>query len=121
MLNKVVLMGRLTKDPELRYTTGAEPVPVCNFTIAVDRNFTKSDGTRDTDFFDVTAWKQKAEFVQKYFTKGQQIAIEGRLEQRRYEKNGETRFTVSVIADNVYFTGSKKADDQHGEFDPFAA
>ena len=105
MLNKVILMGRITADPELRHTPSN--VAVCAFTIAVNRSFSKSD---ETDFIDVVTWRNTAEFVSKYFTKGQQMAVCGRLQTRTWEdKQGNKRKSVEVIADEVHFADSKKS------------
>lgn len=107
-INRVVLMGRLTKDPELK-TTGSG-VSVTSFSIAVDRNYVKAGEERKADFFDVVAWRSTAEFVVRYFNKGDMIAVEGQLQTRTYEANdGTTRKVVEVNADNVSFTGEKKA------------
>jgi single-strand DNA-binding protein len=117
MLNKIVLMGRLTKDPELRHTQ--TNTPVAGFSLAVERNFAR-EGKRETDFFDVVAWQNRAEFVSKYFAKGQLVCVEGRLQRRSWsDKNGQTRYAYEVVAESVYFAGSNKtagADD----FDPCA-
>ncbi|MDR0446680.1 MAG: single-stranded DNA-binding protein [Oscillospiraceae bacterium] len=107
-MNQVVLMGRLTRDPELRHTqTGT---PVASFTIAVDRGFAPRDGgERQTDFIDIVAWRQTAEFVVKYFVKGQLVAVSGRLQIRDWtDKDGNKRRNAEVIAENVYFTGDKR-------------
>ena len=111
MLNKLFLMGRLTRDPELRRTqTGT---PVASFSLAVDRDFKdKSTGERTTDFIDVVAWRQTAEFVSRYFTKGRMAVVEGRLQIRDWtDKDGGKRRTAEVIADNIYFGDSKRDGD----------
>ena len=111
MLNKIFLMGRLTRDPELRRTqTGT---PVASFSLAVDRDFKdKSTGERSTDFIDVVAWRQTAEFVSRYFTKGRMAVVEGRLQIRDWtDKDGNKRRAAEVIADNVYFGDSKRDND----------
>jgi len=126
-MNKIILMGRLTKDPELRYTN-TNQVPVAGFSMAVDRRRIKGKD-KETDFFDVVTWQATAEFVTKHFTKGQQICVEGRLQQRSWtdKATGATRYAVEVIAENVYFAGYKKDDtqssyvDQGADFDPYAA
>jgi single-strand DNA-binding protein len=107
-MNQVVLMGRLTRDPELRHTTSG--TPVASFTIAVDRGFAPRDGgERQTDFIDVVTWRQTAEFMVKYFVKGQLIAVAGRLQIRDWtDKDGNKRRNAEVIAENVYFTGDKR-------------
>ena len=108
MLNVVVLMGRLVADPELRRTQN--DTAVCSFRIAVDRNFvSKTSGERQTDFIDVVAWRGTGEFVSRYFTKGQMIAVTGSIQTRSYEdKQGNRRTAVEVVADNVSFTGSNR-------------
>ena len=108
MLNKIFLMGRLTRDPELRRTqTGT---PVASFSLAVDRDFKdKATGERSTDFIDVVAWRQTAEFVSRYFTKGRMAVVEGRLQIRDWtDKEGGKRRSAEVVADNVYFGDSKR-------------
>ena len=108
MLNKVFIMGRLTRDPELRRTqTGTA---VASFTLAVDRDFKdKSTGERTTDFIDVVAWRQTGEFVSRYFTKGRMAVVEGRLQIRDWtDKDGGKRRSAEVVADNVYFGDSKR-------------
>ncbi|NLM84109.1 MAG: single-stranded DNA-binding protein [Clostridiales bacterium] len=108
-MNHIVLMGRLTRDPELRHTPNG--IPVASFTLAVDRPYTsKESGERQTDFIDIVAWRSTAEFVVKYFTKGQMCALTGRLQIRDWtDKDGNKRRTAEVVADNVYFTESKKS------------
>ena len=108
MLNKIILMGRLTRDPELRHTqTGTA---VASFSLAVDRDFKdKATGERSTDFIDVVAWRQTAEFVSRYFTKGRMAVVEGRLQIRDWtDKDGNKRRSAEVVADNVYFGDSKR-------------
>ena len=108
MLNKVFIMGRLTRDPVLRYTKSA--VAVASFTLAVDRQFKDKDsGERATDFIDVVAWRQTGEFVHRYFEKGRMAVVEGRLEIREWEdKDGNKRRTAEIVADNIFFGDSKK-------------
>ena len=109
MLNNVSIMGRITRDPELRRTGSG--IAVTSFSIACDRDIAnKETGERDTDFIDCVAWRGAAEFVQKNFSKGSMIAIDGRLQTRSWtDKDGNKRRTVEVVADNVYFGESKKA------------
>ena len=108
-MNKVVLIGRLTRDPELRYTSGNNSA-VCNFTIAVDRGFTGQSGEREADFIPVVVWNKQAENVKKYLTKGSQVAVEGRIQVRNYDdQNGQKRYVTEVIANNVEFLGSKNS------------
>ena len=114
MLNKIFIMGRLTRDPELRHTQAG--TAVASFTLAVDRDFKdKSTGERATDFIDVVAWRQTGEFVSRYFTKGRMAVVEGRLQIRDWtDKEGGKRRTAEVIADNVYFGDSKRDGDGGG-------
>ena len=117
MLNRIVLMGRLTRDPELRRTqTGT---PVASFSLAVDRDFAdKSTGQRATDFIDIVAWRNTAEFVSKYFTKGRMAVVEGRLQIRDWQdKDGNKRRSAEVVADSVYF-GDSKRDSDGGSYAP---
>lgn len=114
MLNKCFLLGRMTKDPEIRRTNGG--TAVTSFTLAVDRDF-KSNGEKETDFIDVVAWRSTAEFVSKYFSKGRMAIVEGRLQIRDWtDKNGNKRRTAEVVADNVYFGDSKKENKQEPEY-----
>ena len=108
MLNHIVIMGRLTRDPELRRTGSG--VAVASFTVAVDRDFGGRDGgEKETDFIDCVAWRQTGEFVSKYFTKGRMIVVSGRLQVRSWtDKDGNKRRTAEVVADNVYFGDSKR-------------
>ena len=108
-MNNIVLMGRLTRDPELRHTQSG--TPVASFTLAVDRRFTPKDGSeRQTDFIDIVAWQSTAEFVSRYFTKGQMAALTGRLQIRDWtDKEGNKRRSAEVVAENIYFTESKKS------------
>jgi single-strand DNA-binding protein len=116
MLNKTFLMGRLTRDPELRRTQSG--TPVASFSLAVDRDFKSQNGEKETDFFDIVAWRNTAEFVSKYFTKGRMVVVEGRLQVRKWKNNdGENRYSTEVVADNVYFGDSKK-EDSGGSFVP---
>lgn len=108
MLNHIVIMGRLTRDPELRYTQSQ--IPVASLRIAVDRDYQPKDGgERQTDFIDVVAWRSTAEFVSKYFTKGRMAVVSGRLQIRQWEdKDGNKRQSAEVVADNIYFGDSKR-------------
>ena len=106
-MNKVVLMGRLTRDPETRYTQGNNTA-VCSFSLAVNRRF-KQEGQPDADFINIVAWAKTAEFVSKYFTKGQQVGVIGRIQTRNYDdKDGKKVFVTEVVAEEVYFADSKK-------------
>ncbi len=111
MLNHITLMGRLTRDPELRRTGSG--VAVASFSIAVDRDFGKNEnGEKETDFIDCVAWRQTGEFVSKYFTKGRMAVVSGRLQIRSWtDKDGNKRRTAEVVADNVYFGDSKRDGD----------
>ena len=110
MLNKVFIMGRLTRDPELRRTQNG--TPVTSFSLAVDRDFKSQGGEKETDFIDVVAWRSTAEFVAKYFTKGRMAIVEGRLQIRDWtDKDGNKRRTAEVVADNCYFGDSKRDGD----------
>ena len=113
MLNHITLMGRLTRDPELRRTGSG--IAVASFTLAVDRDFGKNEnGERETDFIDCVAWRQTGEFVSKYFTKGRMAVVAGRLQIRSWnDKDGNKRRTAEVVADNVYF-GDSKRDNEGG-------
>lgn len=105
MLNKIVLMGRLTRDPELRRTQSG--TAVTSFTLAVDRDFKGQDGEKETDFIDIVVWRKTAEFVSKYFSKGRMAVVEGRLQMRDWiDRDGGKRRVAEVIADNAYFADS---------------
>ena len=114
MLNHITIMGRLTRDPELRYTQSQ--VPVASFTIACDRDFGGRDGgDKQTDFIDCVAWRQTGEFVSKYFTKGSMAVVSGRLQIRDWtDRDGNKRRSAEVVADNVYFGESKRSRDEGG-------
>ncbi len=117
MLNHIVLMGRLTRDPELRRTGSG--IPVTTFTLAVDRDFggNRETGERETDFIDIVTWRSTAEFVSKYFTKGRIAVVSGRLQIRNWnDKDGNKRRSAEVVADNVYF-GDSRRDGASGGFD----
>lgn len=104
MLNKVILIGRLTADPEVRQTPNG--ISVLSFSIAVDRNYSKAE--KKTDFINLVAWRQTAEFIGRFFTKGQMIAVEGSIQTRNYEdKTGAKRTAFEVVVDQAYFTGGK--------------
>ena len=115
MLNHIVLMGRLTRDPELRHTGSG--ISVASFTLAVDRDFKNQDGKKECDFIDVVAWRGAGEFVSKYFDKGSMAVVSGRLQIRNWTDNeGNKRRSAEVVADNVYF-GSSKCDTSSGGYD----
>ena len=116
MLNHITIMGRLTRDPELRRTGSG--IAVASFTVAVDRDFGGRDGgEKETDFIDCVAWRQTGEFVSKYFTKGRMIVVSGRLQIRSWtDKDGNKRRTAEVVADNCYFGDSKRDSDNGGSY-----
>ena len=116
MLNHIVLMGRLTRDPELRRTGSG--VAVASFTLAVDRDFAAQGAEKETDFVDIVAWRNTAEFVSRYFTKGRMAVVTGRLQIRNWtDKEGNKRRSAEVVADNVYFGDSKRDGAAPGGFD----
>ena len=107
MLNKIVVMGRLTRDPELRRTQSG--LSVTSFSVACDRDFKNQSGEKETDFIDCVAWRNTAEFVCKYFSKGRMAVVEGRLQLRDWQdNNGNKRRSAEIVADNVYFGDSKR-------------
>ena len=113
MLNKIIIMGRLTRDPELRRTGSG--TAVTSFSLAVDRDFKSQNGEKETDFIDIVAWRSTAEFVSKYFTKGRMAVVEGRLQIRDWtDRDGGKRRSAEVVADNVYFGDSKR--DSGGDY-----
>ena len=107
MLNRIIVMGRMTRDPELRRTNSG--TAVASFTVAVDRDFKPQSGEKETDFIDVVAWRNTAEFVSKYFSKGRMAVVDGRLQIRDWtDKDGNKRRTAEIVADSVYFGDSKR-------------
>lgn len=116
MLNSVALVGRLVADPELRHTQN--DIAVSSFRVAVDRDFSGNSGERQADFINIVAWRDTAEFVCKYFVKGQMIALSGRIQSRNYEdKNGDKRTAVEVVADRVSFCGGKKESKDENQWE----
>lgn len=117
MLNKIIIMGRLGRDPEVRYTQSG--TPVASFSLAVDRDFVdQATGRRPTDWIEVVAWNAKAKFAQQYFRKGQLAVVEGRLQIRDWtDKEGAKRRTAEVVADQIYFAGAKAAPPSEGNAD----
>lgn len=114
-MNKVILMGRLTRDPEVRYTQTSNAL-VSSFTLAVNRRFVRQGEERQADFIQIVAFSKTGEFVQKYFTKGQQVAVCGRIQTRNWDDDqGQKHYTTEVIAEEVYFADSKKEDKTTGE------
>lgn len=116
-MNKVFLIGRLTRDPELRYT--GNNTPVASFTVAVDRTFTNQSGEREADFIPVVIWRKQAENVKNYVSKGSQIAVEGRLQVRTYDdQNGQKRYVTEVVADSVQFLDTRASrENRQGDFE----
>ena len=119
-LNKIFLQGRLTRDPELRRTGSG--TAVTSFSLACDRDFKSQSGDKKTDFIEVVAWKNTAEFVSKYFSKGRMAVVEGRLQIRDWtDKAGNKRTTAEVVADNVYFADSKRSESNDNQKENFNA
>lgn len=118
MLNHITIMGRLTRDPELRRTGSG--IAVASFTLAVDRDFpNKETGEKETDFVDCVCWRQTGEFVSKYFTKGRMAVVSGRLQIRKWRNDqGENRYSTEVVAENVYFGDSKRDGDSANSYSP---
>ena len=115
-MNKVILMGRLTKDPEISYTQGATPMMVASYTLAVNRRF-KREGEADADFINCKSFGKTAEFIQRYISKGRQIAVSGRLQIREYTDNtGQRKWWTEVITDEVNFADSKPTQDGQGGY-----
>lgn len=115
MLNHITIMGRLTRDPELRRTGNG--TAVASFTVACDRDFGGQDGQKEVDFIDCVAWRQTGEFVAQYFTKGRMIVVDGRLQIRKYtDKDGNKRTAAEVVADHCYFGDSKREDGNQGGY-----
>lgn len=120
MLNKIILMGRLARDPELKRTTSG--TAVTSFSLACDRDFKSRSGDKETDFIEVVAWKNTAEFVSKYFSKGRMAVVDGRLQIRDWtDKAGNKRTTAEVVADNVYFADSKRSESNDNQKENFNA
>lgn len=110
-MNKILLIGRLTANPELRYTTSNNAVTT--FSIAVDRNFKNEDGNKEADFINIVAWNKKAELIHQYLKKGDRVGISGRLQVRKYQnERGENRYVTEVVADEVEFLNSKKSEEK---------
>ena len=117
MLNRIILMGRLTRDPELRRTGSG--TAVTSFSLAVDRDFKSQSGEKETDFIDIVAWRNTAEFVSKYFTKGRMAVVEGRLQLRDWkDKDGNSRRSAEVVAEHVYFGDSKRSESDTASAPP---
>lgn len=119
-MNKVFLIGRLTRDPELRYT--GNNTAVASFSLAVQRNFTNQAGEREADFFNISVWRKQAENVKNYLSQGSQVAIEGRLQTRSYDDaNGQKRYVTEVVADNVEFIGSRNSSNNSNNMNSSAS
>lgn len=117
MLNRIIVMGRMTRDPELRRTNSG--TAVASFTVVVDRDFKSQAGEKGTDFIDVVVWRNTAEFVSKYFSKGRMAVVEGRLQLRDWtDKNGNKRRSAEIVADNVYFGDSKRDSGDAAQSEP---
>jgi len=110
-MNKVILMGRLTKEPEVRYSQGAEPMAIARYSLAVNRRF-KRDGEPDADFFNIVAFGKNGEFAEKFFQKGQQVCVVGHLQTGSYEKDGVKRYTTDIIVEEQHFAESKKSFEE---------
>lgn len=106
-MNKVILMGRLTRDPEVRYSQAAEPMAIARYSLAVNRRF-KRDGDPDADFINIVAFGRNGEFAEKYFQKGQQVVVVGHIQTGSYEKDGVRRYTTDIIAEEQHFAESKR-------------
>lgn len=116
-MNKVFLIGRLTRDPELRYT--GSNTAVASFSLAVNRNFTNQSGEREADFINIVVWRKQAENVKNYLSQGSQVAIDGRIQTRSYDDaDGNRRYVTEVVADNVEFLGTKASNNQQSQSTP---
>lgn len=112
-MNKVILVGRLTRDPELRNTPSG--IACCTFTVACDRRYADQSGNRQADFLNCVAWRERAEFVAKYFAKGRRIGLEGSIQTRSYEKDGQNRTATEILVDSVEFVENKPQPHQQPE------
>ncbi len=112
-MNKAILVGRLTKDPELKTTSSG--VNVCSFTIAVNRRFRNAEGNYDADFINCVAWRQQAEFLSKFFTKGRMVGIVGSIQTRNYERDGQRIYVTEVVVDEISFVESKSQSDNSAQ------
>ena len=119
-MNKVFLIGRLTRDPELRYT--GSNTAVATFSLAVNRNFSNQNGEREADFINIVVWRKQAENVKNFLTQGSQVAIDGRIQTRSYDdQNGQKRYVTEVVADNVEFLGSKNSSSNSNNMNSSAS
>lgn len=119
-MNKVILLGRLTRDPEVRYSQGNEPVAVVRYSLAVNKRF-KREGEPDAEFINCVAFGKVGEFAEKYFRKGQMVSIMGRLQTRSWEKEGQKQWTTEVVVEEQYFAESRTSTDAHNSSSPSAA
>lgn len=117
-MNKTILTGRLTADPDVKYTTGQEPMAIASYTLAVQRDFKNKDGNYDADFIRCKAFGKRGEFVEKYLHKGMKILAEGRLQSGSYEKDGQTHYTTDLIVDRHEFCESRKDSQPQGQSQP---
>lgn len=117
MLNRAILIGRLTRDPELKYLPSG--VPVANFTLAIDRSYTNKQGERETDFVPIVVWQKAAENCVKYIGKGSLVAVDGRLQIRSYDQDGQRRYITEVVAGDVRFLDRRKSDQGQGRYDDY--
>ena len=113
-MNKIILMGRLTKDPEIKYSQGEKPVAIGRFSVAVNKKY-KREGGPTADFFNCTAFGRQAEFIEKYLKKGSKVLITARLENNNYEKDGKTVYDNAIIVEEIEFADSKKTDESHSQ------
>lgn len=112
-MNKVILIGRLTRDPELRNTPSG--IACCTFTVACDRRYADQNGNRQADFLNCVAWRERADFISKYFAKGRRIGLEGSIQTRSYEKDGQNRTATEILVDSVEFVENKPQPQTHPE------
>lgn len=117
-MNKTILTGRLTAEPDVKYTTGQEPMAIASYTLAVQRDFKNKDGNYDADFIRCKAFGKRGEFVEKYLHKGMKILAEGRLQSGSYEKDGQTHYTTDLIVDRHEFCESRKDSQPQGQSQP---
>ncbi len=117
-MNKTILTGRLTTEPDVKYTTGQEPMAIAMYTLAVQRDFKNKDGKYEADFIRCKAFNKRGEFAEKYLHKGMKILVEGRLQSGSYEKDGQTHYTTDLIVDRHEFCESRKDSQPHGQSQP---
>ena len=118
-MNRVILMGRLTRDPEVRYTQGSEPMAVARYTLAVNRRVRKDDGSQEADFINIVAFRKAGEFAEKYFRQGMRVLVSGRIQTGSYtNKDGQRVYTTDVIVDEQEFADSKNSSGRTGDYQP---